>query len=96
MILSMAHASVDDATATNMFGAWSNMVVQDRPNGLVDCYLLRGDDVAYVVSTWASLEDHNRAIDDDDIHHPAFGLFSACGIDPNHMVLEIVGHIRGS
>ena len=96
MIFSMAHAPVDDATATNLFGAWSNMVVGSRPNGLVDCYLLKGDDLAYVVSVWASLADHEAAISALDATHPAITLFNACGIDPGHTVYEVMGHLRGS
>ena len=96
MILSMAHAPVDDATATNLFGAWSDLVVGTRPGGLIDCYLLQSDELAYVISVWTSLDDHDEAIGALDASHPAIALFNACGIDPNHTVLEVVGHISGS
>lgn len=93
VILSVAHASVADADSTNMFGIWSNMVVGERPEGLVDAYLLEGDGVVYVHSVWESVEAHDRAVEEGSIH-PAFGFFEACGLDPTHTVLAVIGHMH--
>lgn len=43
MILSMAHAQVDDAADANVFGEWSNLVGGARPDGLLNCYLVRAE-----------------------------------------------------
>ncbi len=93
MILSVAHASFDDADNTNMFGIWSNLVVGERPAGLVNAYLLEGDGAVYVHSVWESREAHDRAVDDESTH-PAFGFFEACGLDPSHAVYEVIGHMH--
>ncbi len=92
MILSIAHASTDDAVDTNLFGAWSDIVVGERPAGLVDCYLLQGDGSVQVAAVWASIEDHDRAVD-DGLNHPAFGFFEACGLDPVHSVYNVIGRL---
>ena len=78
----MAHASVEDPTAEYIFGAWSNIVVGERPDGLIDCYLSQGDGVVYMVSIWTSIEDHDRAMEEAK-NHPAFGFFAgAVSIPP--------------
>ena len=92
MILSMAHASVEDPTAENIFGAWSNIVVGERPEGLIDCYLSQGDGVVHMVSIWTSIEDHDRATEESK-NHPAFGFFAACGLDPTHTTYEVIGRL---
>ena len=70
MILSMAHASVEDPSAEYIFGAWSDIVVGERPDGLIDCYLSRGDGVVHMVSIWTSIEDHDRAMVEAKNHPP--------------------------
>ena len=93
VILSLAHAKVDEATATNVYGAWSEIVVGDRPAGLVDCYLSTGDGLVQVAAVWESIEDHDRARD-EELNHPAFGLFEACGVDPTHTILRVIGRFH--
>lgn len=93
MILSIAHAPAEAAAATDMFGAWSDVVVDAQPAGLVDAYLVQGDGRVQVVAVWASIEDHDRAIEDES-SHPAFGFFEACGIDPAHAVYEVIGRLQ--
>lgn len=93
MILSVAHASVDDASRTHMLGIWSDMIVGERPDGLVDCFLLEGDGAVHVHAIWESLEAHEAAMEEASTH-PALGFFSACGVDPAHTVYRIIGRIR--
>jgi hypothetical protein len=92
MIMSIAHANTQDAERENLFGAWSNLVVGSRPEGLVNCYLLETDESVQVVALWRSIEDHNRAID-DDVAHPAYAVFEAAGLDPVHSVHRVFGQI---
>ncbi len=93
MILSIAHASVGDPTAEHIFGAWSDIVVGERPDGLIDCYLSQGDEVIYMVSIWESVEAHDRAIE-EETNHPAYGFFEACGLDPTHAVYQVIGRLH--
>lgn len=93
MIVSIAHASVDDPDAEYIFGAWSNIVIGARPGGLIDCYLARGDDAVHMVSIWESAEDHHRAIGEEG-SHPAFGFFDACGLDPSHTTYDVIGRLK--
>ncbi len=93
MILSIAHASVEDPTAEYIFGAWSDIVVGERPDGLIDCYLSQGDGVIYMVSIWESVDDHDRAIE-EETNHPAYGFFEACGIDPSHAIYQVIGRLK--
>lgn len=95
MILSIAHASVSDPAADYIFGAWSDIVVGERPNGLVDCYLSKGDGVIQMVSIWENEEGHDRAINEAG-NHPAYGFFEACGIDPTHTVYHVIGRLASS
>ncbi len=92
MILSLAHAPVEDASRDNLFGAWSDLVVGDRPNGLIDCYLLEDEGVVQVAAIWESAEAHDRAIGEERTH-PAFVVFEASGLDPTHSVFSIVGRL---
>lgn len=93
MILSIAKASKDDARSAQFFGIWSDMVVgQERPEGMVDCYLLENDGVIQVAAVWKSVEHHDTAV--DDVSHPAFGFFKACGLDPTHTVFRVIGYIH--
>ena len=91
--MSIAYASVRDAATSNTFGAWSDLVTGARPDGLVDAYLLRGDDEIRVVAIWSSFDDHDRAAADDV--HPIFHFFEACGLDPDHVVYRIEGRLGG-
>lgn len=93
MILSIAHADADEATHSNVFGAWSNLVVGKRPDGLVDSYLLKADDAVHVVAVWESLEHHDRAVHQDNAH-PAYIVFEASGLDCTHQVMDVIGSIH--
>lgn len=93
MILSIARAAVDEAAKDNLFGAWSDLVVGDRPNGLVDCYLLESDGTVQVAAVWSSMDHHDAALSGDETH-PATLVFAACGVDPSHSVFEVLGHLR--
>lgn len=95
MILSTAHAPVDDPTAKHILGAWSDIVVGQRPGGLIDCYLCQGDGLLQMVSIWESLEHHDRALEEKR-NHPALGFFEACGVDPDHHVQHVIGHLPHS
>ena len=92
MILSIASASVDDPEAEYIYSAWSDMVVGDRPEGLVDCSLSRSDEVLQMVSLWDSIEFHDRALADRE-SHPALGVFAACGVEPQHSTFQVMGQL---
>ncbi len=94
MILSIAHASVDDPDADYIHGAWSDIVVGERPAGLVDCYLSRSDGVVYMVSIWDNIEAHDQALAARS-NNPAFGFFAACGLDPTHDISHVIGRLVG-
>jgi hypothetical protein len=93
MILSIARADVDEATQANVFGAWSNLVVGNRPDGLIDSYLLTVNGQVRVVAVWESREHHDSAIHEDRAH-PAYVVFEASGLDCTHEVLDVVGSIH--
>jgi hypothetical protein len=95
MILSLAHAAMDQASEQQVFRAWSDIVVGVRPQGLVDCFLSQGDGVVQVAALWETLEDHDRAFE-ENLDHPAFGLFAACGLDPTHTVHHVIGRFQSS
>lgn len=91
MIMSIAHASVTDASSSNTFGAWSDLVTGDRPGGLLDAYLLRSDEEIRVVAIWESFEAHDQAAADEA--NPVFDFFEACGLDPKHVVYRVEGRL---
>lgn len=93
MILSIAHAAVDDAARDNLFGAWSNLLVGDRPDGLIDAYLVEADDVVQIASIWQSAEHHEHAVRGEQ-GHPALRVFAACGVEPSHDVYAVVGRLK--
>ena len=86
MILSMAHAEIPEARHGELLGSWSDLVVGDRPPGLVDNLK--------VAAVWESLEAHEQALDDEQTH-PAFTVFEAAGADPSHAVMKVIGSIHG-
>ena len=92
MILSVAHAPVDDATSANVFGEWSNLLVGERPPGMIDCYLLQADGVVQIVATWADEADYDRALNEER-SHPAFAVFEASGLDPTLTVFKVMGRL---
>ncbi len=92
MILSLAHSQIAEATKTNMFGAWSDLVTDARPDGLVDCFLMEADGVVQVAALWDSVDAHDSAIG-DEATHPALAVFEAMGADPIHATFRVVGHL---
>ncbi len=93
MILSMAHAEVPEADHDNMLGEWSDLVVGDRPEGLVAAYLLRDGNILRVAAVWKSAAHHDRALNDEKTH-PAFQVFEAAGADPHHEVMSVMGSLH--
>lgn len=94
MILSMAHAEIPDAKHDHLMGEWSDLVVGDRPEGLVAAYLLRDGGYLRVAAIWRTLEAHDRALNHDK-SHPAFQVFEAAGADPEHVVMDVIGSLHG-
>lgn len=92
MILSMAHAEVAEALRDNLYGEWSDLVVGDQPDGLVSAYLLADGDYVRVAAVWRSSEAHDRALEEEKTH-PAFLVFEAAGLDPQHTVMNVVGSL---
>jgi hypothetical protein len=92
MIMSVAHASVDESEQRHVFGAWSNLIVGSRPEGLVDCYLLETEGAVQIAAIWTSVDDHDRAIH-EEANHPAYAVFEASGADPTHSVYKVVGRL---
>jgi hypothetical protein len=93
MILSIAYARVDDASRQNLFGAWSDLLVGEKPSGLVDCYLLEADDTIQIAAIWESAEHHENAVRGGS-DHPGLHVFAACGVDPSHDVFKVVGRMH--
>ncbi len=90
MILSMAHAEIAEARRDHLFGEWSDLVVGERPEGLVACYLIEDGDLVRVAALWTDAQAHDRALN-DEAAHPAFRVFEAAGADPDHSVMKVVG-----
>lgn len=93
MIYSIANANVDEATHHNVLGAWSDLVAGQRPEGLLDCHLLRADDSVQIVAVWETLDHHDRAVHDDG-SHPGYLVFEAAGLDCTHTVYTVLGTIH--
>jgi hypothetical protein len=90
VILSMAQAEVTEADRDNLIGEWSDLVVGDRPSGLVSAYLIHDGPYVRVAAVWRSAEAHDAALAEEGAH-PAFRVFEAAGADPEHSVMSIVG-----
>ena len=93
MIYSVARADVDEATHANVLGAWSDLVVGERPSGLVDSYLLKSGGTIQVVAAWNSLADHDRAVHEEGAH-PGYAVFEAAGLDCTHDLYDVLGSIH--
>jgi hypothetical protein len=46
-----------------------------------------------MVSIWESVEDHDRAIE-EETNHPAYGFFEACGLDPTQATYQVIGQLK--
>jgi hypothetical protein len=93
LILSVANAQVEEAARDNLFGAWSDLLVGERPSGLVDCYLLEADGTVQIVAIWESEEHHEAAVR-GGTEHPGLHVFAACGVEPSHEVFKVMGRIH--
>jgi len=90
VIVAIAHADVEEARVHHLMKAWSDLVVGDKPAGLVECLLLQGENGWQVTSIWndeASLEQAHG----DESAHPAFIVFEAAGAEPTHTTLRLTG-----
>ena len=92
MIFSMAHAEVGEAQRENLFGEWSDLVVGDKPKGLVACYLVEDGAHIRVAAVWHDAEAHDRALHEEQ-SHPAYRVFEAAGVDPHHAVMTVMGSL---
>jgi hypothetical protein len=92
VIFSMAHAEVAEADRDNLFGEWSELVVGQKPDGLVSAYLVADGDHVRVAAVWHDVEAHDRALHDEKTH-PAFRVFEAAGLDPQHTVMTVMGSL---
>ena len=90
----MAHAEIDAARADNLFGEWSDLVVGDRPEGLVSCYLVKDSSTVRVFALWSDLAAHDRALH-EEATHPAYRVFEAAGADPEHAMMDVIGVMGG-
>lgn len=93
MILSMAHAEIARATRENLYGEWSELLVGERPDGLVACYLTEDERFVRVMAVWNDLEAHDRALAQEQ-SHPAYLVFEAAGVDPQHTIMSVIGALR--
>jgi hypothetical protein len=93
LIISMAHAEVPEGDHAHVLGEWSDLVVGERPDGLVAAYLLRDGGYLRVAAVWRSVEHHDRALYEERCH-PAYQVFEAAGVDPHHVVMNVMGSIH--
>lgn len=92
MIFAVAEARVPDADSHHLMGAWSDLVVGEQPHGLVESYLLRGEDSWQIISVWDNAESLDRALGEERVH-PANAVFDAAGVDCRHTMMNIAGHL---
>lgn len=92
MIFAIAEAEVAEADSHHVLTAWSDLVVGDRPSGMLECYLLRGDGVWQVASVWTDHESLDRALGDEG-NHPAYAIFEAAGVDLRHNSMQVTGRL---
>jgi hypothetical protein len=92
MIFAVAEAEVAEADSHHLAGAWSNLVVGEQPDGLVESYLLSREGVWQVISVWDDADSLDRALGEED-SHPANAVFDAAGIDCRHTSMHVMGHL---
>jgi len=92
MIFAVAEAEVAEADSHHLAGAWSNLVVGEQPDGLVESYLLSREGVWQVISVWDDVDSLDRALGEED-SHPANAVFDAAGIDCRHTSMHVMGHL---
>jgi hypothetical protein len=92
VIFAVAEAEVTEADSHHLGGAWSNLVVGEQPDGLVESYLLSGGGVWQVISVWDDADSLDRALGEEG-SHPANAVFDAAGIDCRHTSMHVVGHL---
>ena len=94
MIFAVAEAEVAEADSHRVLTAWSNLVVGEKPPGMLECYLLRGDDMWQIASVWDDDASLNLALGDERTH-PAYAVFEAAGVDPRHNSMQVTGRLIG-
>lgn len=94
MIFAVAEAEVAEADSHHVLKAWSDLVVGDRPPGMLECYLLRGDGVWQIASVWHDHDALDRALGDEG-NHPAYAVFEAAGADLRHLSMHVTGRLTG-
>lgn len=92
MIISIARVSIESAGHGHLFAAWSDMVTQDHPPGLVECMLTQAEDRIEVVAVWRDRAAHDAALADEG-SHPAYRIFDATGTPAEHEIVDVKGHI---
>ena len=92
MIFAVAEAEVAEADSHHLAGAWSNLVVGEQPDGLVESYLLSREGVWQVISVWDDADSLDRALGGEG-SHPANAVFDAAGIDCRHTSMQVIGHL---
>ena len=95
MIFAVAEANVAEADSHHVLKAWSDLVVDEPPPGMLECYLLRGDGIWQIASVWDDHESLNRALGEER-NHPAYAVFEAAGVDLRHNSMQVTGRLMGS
>jgi len=94
VIFAIAEAEVAEADAHHVLTAWSDLVVGDRPRGMLECYLLRGEGIWQIASIWEDDDALSQALG-DEATHPAYGVFEAAGADLRHNSMQVTGRLIG-
>lgn len=95
MIFAVAEAAIAEADSHHVLKAWSDLVVGDRPPGMLECYLLQGDGGLWqIASVWDDHDALNRALGDEG-NHPAYAVFEAAGADTRHVSMQVTGRLAG-
>lgn len=92
MIFAVAEAEVAEADSHHVLKAWSDLVVGDRPDGMLECYLLQGEGKWQIASVWNDQDSLNRALEDEG-DHPAYVVFEAAATDPHHITMHVTGRL---
>lgn len=95
MIFAVAEADVAEADSHHVLTAWSDLVVGDRPSGMLECYLLRGEGVWQIASVWVDDDSLNRALEDER-NHPAYAVFEAVGAGLRHNSMHVTGRLAAT
>ena len=58
----------------------------------MSAYLVSDGGYVRVAAVWQSVEAHDQALHDEKTH-PAFKVFEAAGLDPEHTVMNVMGSL---